>query len=87
MVLWQLLRARGALQTRRDRTLAHGRVGGQGVAGSHNGPLWASTPGHWAGEAACGSVGTLSTGANNKTTMQDLNGRLASYMDEVPMLL
>ena len=83
MVLWQLLRARGALQTTRDRNLGHGRVGGQAVPGSYNGSLGAYAPVHYAGDAAHGSVKSFSMGAINKMTMQDLNWRLASYMDEV----
>ncbi|XP_056438114.1 uncharacterized protein LOC130375311 isoform X1 [Gadus chalcogrammus] len=86
MVLWQLLRARGALQTTRDRNLGHGRVGGQAVPGSYNGPLGAYAPVHYAGDAAHGSVKSFSMGAINKMTMQDLNWRLASYMDEVQAL-
>ncbi|CAL8272715.1 unnamed protein product [Lota lota] len=86
MVLWQLMRARGALQSTRDRTLEHGRVGGHAVPGSYNGHLGAYAPVHYAGDAAHGSVRTFSVGASNKMTMQSLNWRLASYMDKVQAL-
>ncbi|KAJ3601070.1 hypothetical protein NHX12_032043 [Muraenolepis orangiensis] len=86
MATWQVLHAGGPLQTTRERT-THGRVGGHTVASSYgNGIPGAYAPVHYTADAAQGSVRTFHMGGGSKGTMQDLNGRLASYMDEVQAL-
>ncbi|KAG7267698.1 hypothetical protein CRUP_006522 [Coryphaenoides rupestris] len=87
MAPWQVLRARGALRTTRDRALGHGTVGGHAVAAaSHHGNTGPYVPVHYSADAASGSARTFSLGASNRMSMQDLNRRLAFYMDEVQAL-
>ncbi|KAM4598085.1 uncharacterized protein ACJ7VT_021630 [Polymixia lowei] len=88
MAPWQVLRGREALRATMGRTVSRGGAGSYVVAGGHhvNQRPYASV--HYGSAAVQGDGGSfsVSSGASEKLTMQELNGRLASYMDKVQSL-
>ncbi|XP_056144345.1 keratin, type I cytoskeletal 14-like [Lampris incognitus] len=83
---WSMLRAKGALQTALGRTAGCGRVYGDGVTrGQHgNGPYISM---HFASAAVPANSRSFSKPpGTSELTLQELNRRLALYMDQVHSL-